>query len=268
MTLFSWPLIGVGVLILLIPVLTGIILVIRSRNRKGSADSSESWNVQRLEQSRSGKPVKSCVFITGKTRQGIAWEMEAVSQDDPQEKNTAAFRNMSLIRSSFYTIWETEKSNLESEYVLISPRNVLSFYGKQPVEPIKKVSNALEKKMERMYITDIRRIFALSLQKSEDVFSSLRQVYPDDDAFRQLYRAFGSLLSQTERLLTPQLRSAVIKWKDADLSIGLSPNRTVILVSGEDLSDDIKRLELLVQLGETLLEVQEKITSPVPPPAA
>ncbi len=264
MALFSWPVIGLGVVLLLIPVVTGIILARRNRSHVQGPPPSETWQMQRFKKTRSGKPVNSCFLYSGETRQGIPWEMEAVSQEDPRKKMTAAYRNVSLIRSGFYTLWEAETSNLSSEYILIFPRNVLNFYQEdQPDRPGIDPNIALEQRLERIFITDLRRMFALTIKNAEELFSSMRRIYPEDAGFQRICATFGTSVTQAERLLTPQFRTAITHWKETDLSIGISPNRTVILVSGDDLSDEIKRLEMLVHLGATLLEVQEKITSPV-----
>jgi len=259
MSLLVWLLIAGGLLIFLIPIL---LKVTRSRGSKVEViekpDSNE-WDINESQKSRSGKPVARRVQYSGKFGRNFRWEMEAVSKDDPQQRISSAYQNVSLVRSSFYTFWEIEESFIEDGYILMTPRNVLALY---PDLNEQHTSNDhLEQKLERFLITDIRKLFNLSIEKAEEVYSEMSRIYPSNKAFRNICQTYATHPGNGETLMTPQLQSTIVELKANDICLGVSPNRSVILLSGVDLAGETPRLENLVWLGQTLLENQKHIVA-------
>lgn len=258
MSLLLWLIIA-GILIF-----TAVLLIILQKVRGPGMKSMEkpdsnAWEIQESKESRSGKPVASRVLYSGVFGRNFRWDMEAVSKDDPQQRISSAYKNISLVRSNFYTLWETEESFVESGYVFICPRNVLAFYPDITEKP--GINGTLEKKLERILITDIRKLFNLSIENAEEIYSEMQRVYPNNKSFRNICQTYATHPENAEALLTPRMQSTIVEWKANDICIGVSPNRSIVLVSGEDLAGETNRLENLVWLGQTLLENQKHVVA-------
>jgi|GEM_PF-6661266 len=256
----SWQFYGLAIVVLAVPAVWVIRIIIRKFRGQHSQDH-RAWTVEKPATSRLGKPVLNRTLYAGSLSGDIPWEMDAVTKEELTFYSHMNLENVPVFRTNFYTVWQTETALLDKDYVLIHPRNILEIYlNSDYLADIMSEKQTVEK-LERFAITDMRRLFNLSIAKSEDLFRSMKKVVAGNQAFRRRFTTYATSSSAVDAVITPRLQAILGTWNHTDTCIGLSPGRTIILISGKDLSDQLPELERLAQLGELILPAGRRISS-------
>lgn len=256
----SWQFYVLAVVVLAIPAVWALLAVIRAIRGQRTPDH-QSWTVEKLTTSRLGRTVLNRHHYIGTSSSNISWEMDSVTREELTFYSHMNLENVPVFRTNFYTVWQTEIALLDNDYVLVHPRNILEIYLKSETLAELLTEKQAVDKLARFAITDTRRLFNLSIAKSEDLFRSMKKVVAGKQAFRRRFTTYATTSSAAEAVITPQLQASLGSWTYPDTCIGLSPGRTIIMVSGKDLTNQTSELERLVQLGELVLPASRRIST-------
>lgn len=250
----SWQIYGLAIVIIAIPTIWGIRAATRKSGRSRKKPDHRSWDVEKNATSRIGKPVLSRTHYSGSMDHNIHWEIDAVTKSELTYYSHMNLENVPVFRTNFYTTWQTELTLLQDDYVVIHPKNILDIYISDQNMPNSITEKQIEQKLQRSVITDMRRLFNLSIAKSEEIFHSMSHILTSNQTFHRRFVTYGTSPHLTESIVTEELQSILATWDFPDTCIGLSPGRTIVLISGKDLTDQFEDLEHLAQVGEMILK--------------